>query len=294
MPFRVLNNNEDENIIKSAVKEKMSTQLPFSLKDYQQAAREYYYRICNKNYRALVIDYDNTIHNKHEKVLIESSIRQFLNEMLGKGIIIGIATGNGEFIQEELREYFDYQYHAAILVGYYNCGIISSLDKEIRQSSGMNKIPLEFRLVKKYFYENGFDEYIISEGFESDNPYELNFFSESGNIGVGYLKRLKEFIVTRTSLKIMNSPHSFDVIPAWTSKPDLCKYISANGIPDDEILTMGDCGNKGESDYELLCRENSLSVNTVSNELYSCWKFTPEKCINLDATWYYLKTIEFM
>ena len=293
MLFRVLKCFENENLINFSVQQKMRTNSQFSLTEYLRAARDYYDGICSRKYRALVIDYDNTIHNKRERLQVEVDIRKILNEMLRNGIIIGVATGNGEYIQEELREYFDYTYHSSIVIGYYNCGIITSLDKDTKLPSGNLEIPMEFRLLKRYYYENGLDAYIISEGFEDDNPYELNFYSEAGEIGVAYLEKLKEFITTRTSLKILNSPHSFDVIPPWISKLDLCKYLRGKGILFNQILTMGDCGAIGESDYELLRCENSLSVNTVSEELYSCWKFTPTECINLDATWFYLKTMEF-
>lgn len=294
MPFRILNINENQGIITCAVQQKIRTEARFSLADYLRSAKEYYYSISTRDFKALVVDFDNTIHNKRERMMVEADIKQFLNEMLRKGIIIGIATGNGEYITEDLREYFDSKYHSAILVGYYNCGIITSLDKDVKPLFGFEKVPLEFRLLKKYYYDNNMDEFIIAEGFESNNPYELNFFTEAGDIGVYNLNRLKEFITARTSLKILDSPHSFDVIPTWISKLDLCKYLSIIGISQDEILTMGDCGAQGESDYELLCRQNSLSVNSISNALYSCWKFTPTECINLDATWYYLKTVEFV
>ena len=284
----------NQSTMDDAIKEKLLSKTPLSREEYRKAGKTYFDRMSCETFKALVLDFDRTIHNKYEETKVEDEIKQFLNEMLAHGIMIGISTGNGEYITEDLKRYFDQQYHSEILIGYYNCGIITSLDKEIRIPSDESLVPMDFSLVKQFFFGEALDQYIIAEGLESNNPYELNFYSDLGNEGAKYLDLLKTYIKTHTSLKILESPHSFDVIPGWFSKADLCKYMEyKHGINSNEILTIGDCGAEGESDYELLCRECSLSVGSVSNALNSCWKYTSADCKNLDATWSYFRTITY-
>jgi hydroxymethylpyrimidine pyrophosphatase-like HAD family hydrolase len=212
--------------------------------------------------------------------------------MLGKGIIVGIATGNGDYIQDELKKYFHKKHHPNVFIGYFHCGFISSLNRSNASFIKSTCFPMDFKLIKEFFFENKLYEHIVSEGFESNNPFELNFFSEEGEKGKQALHTMKKYIEAHTSLKILDSPHSFDVIPRWNSKADLCKYLEYQfGFSQSEILTIGDCGAEGQSDYELLCREDSLSVNTVSKALNSCWKFTKKDCTNLSATWEYIRSI---
>ena len=259
---------------------------------YSEAGLKYFKHIQESNYSAIVFDFDQTIHNKHIVTKVENNIRQFLRHLLENGIIIGIATGNGTYITKTLRDYFDKEYYDKVVVGYYNGGIICSLDKTIESTFSDLDIPLDFKLVKSFYEKQIPKDYIHEEGLYCEqNPYELNFYPTGKNNSDYYFNQLKLFILNNTNLKIMESPHSIDVLPPWISKLDVCKYLDFLGIKQSNILTMGDYGAESQSDYELLCRDHSLSVNNVSAAYNSCWNFAPKGMLELDATWFYLQHI---
>ena len=262
-----------------------------STADYYAAGEHYIKHIQEEKYTAIVVDFDKTIHNKHINTETEIQIRTFLNYLLENGITIGVATGNGEYITEKLRGYFNKKYHSKIIIGFYNGGVITPLDKDFI-IDGNTTIPLDFELVKDFFKAEIPDGYIHEEGLWIErNPYELNFYTINDNDEY-YLDLLKTFIKTNTDLKILQSPHSIDVIPSWISKLDVCKYLNFQGFRQSEILTIGDRGDRNESDYELLCRDYSLSVNTVSNAYNSCWNFAHADLSELEATRFYCQHIK--
>ena len=57
-------------------------------------------------------------------------------------------------------------------------------------------------------------------------------------------------------------------------------------------MTIGDSGDLGGNDYELLYGDTGLSVDYVSKEFNSCWNYALPGMRNLEATEYYLNMID--
>lgn len=259
---------------------------------YYDAAVQYYSSLKDHPFRAIVFDYDLTIHNKHTHTTTEERIFSILNNLLSKGIIIGIATGNGEYIAGEIRDKVHPQYWSNIIMGYYNGGFIISLDSNTVFSDLQEEIPFDFQKIKDFLFTSIPKGKVCADGIEDNNPFQLNFFSDEKG-GLTYVEQIKDFILHHTDLKILQTPHSFDVVPKWVSKTNVCNRICDKGIKPDEILTVGDTGQFGGNDYELLNRKFGLSVNKVSSSIYNCWNFAPESYQNLEATLYYLELLSF-
>ncbi len=62
-------------------------------------------------------------------------------------------------------------------------------------------------------------------------------------------------------------------------------------VPNTEILRIGDAGQIGGNDFELLRDSCSLSADRVSDSLSCCWNFAPSGVRQVDATFFYLKLI---
>lgn len=85
-------------------------------------------RLAQTRFRSMVCDYDGTLCEPGQR--IETDISKRLQSLLAKGWIIGIATGRGKSVRDDLRETIDPSYWPRILVGYYNASEIAPLDDD--------------------------------------------------------------------------------------------------------------------------------------------------------------------
>lgn len=288
-----LQNKHSDFSIFEAVKRKRAISNSSTLDCCYCSAIEYLHALKSQTFRGIVFDYDLTLHNKHKETEVENSIFTILNQYLSKGIQIGIATGNGEYIAQEIRIKIHSDYWNNVIMGYYNGGFIIPLGFNKSFSDLQASPPEDFKKMINFI-----DNYIpkgkiCSDGIVDNNPFQLNFFSDEDD-GTFYVDLLKKYIREHTVLKILQSPHSFDVVPTCSSKLNVCNYMCQNGLNPHEILTIGDSGNYGGNDYELLNRKYSLSVDQVSGSIDNCWNFSPCNIQNLDATLFYLEKLHLI
>ena len=94
-------------------------------------------------------------------------------------------------------------------------------------------------------------------------------------------------------LKLLISSHSVDVIPKNISKRNILeglRQVRAD-IISERVLFIGDCGQCGGNDFEMLEEPCSLSVDGVSPALDSCWNLARPGERNVNATADYLDGI---
>ena len=257
---------------------------------YYYAAKRYCNSLKSHAFRGIVFDYDLTLHNKHKYIKTEDKLFAILNLYLANGIQVGIATGNGEYIAKDIRSKIHPSNWPNVIMGYYNGGFIIPLDCNRTFSDAQAEIPDDFIKTIMYLRESIPKGKICVDGIENPNPFQLNFYSDEDD-GAFYIGLLKDFILEHTELKILRSPHSFDVVPSWISKLNVCSYMCSQGLDQQEILTIGDSGHVGGNDYELLNWRYSLSVNSVSDSPNNCWNFSPQNIQNLEATLFYLQCL---
>lgn len=151
-------------------------------------------------------------------------------------------------------------------------------------------VPSEFLEIINYF--NSIREQLSTEinldGIEDKNPYQLSVI---GEISCADKNLLLEYFDMFKTVKIVESSHSLDVIPLTSSKNNIFDYFEKKGYKQEEFLKVGDSGHLGGNDFELLQGGNSLSVDSVSNSMISCWNFMPLGVRGLEATLYLLKKI---
>jgi len=111
---------------------------------------------------------------------------------------------------------------------------------------------------------------------------------------------LKEIIAKcdfNNKVKILESSHSFDVIPHFISKNklvDRMKTLAKEKRISEDILCIGDKGKWPGNDYDLLSTLYSLSVDTTSMDPKSCWNLSLPGYKGIQSTIYYLDSISIL
>lgn len=257
------------------------------------AARKAYNELCFREYKALVFDYDGTLHDKRfsdETNESEKCIFNKINDLLKNGVTIGIATGRGKSVRRELQKVIKPEYWNNVLISYYNGGVTGLLADEKQPDKFAAPVPVAFSRVNEYLQESFLDEDYELDGIRDQNPYQLTMISPV----VGIVEGLKKYLDEIPDIKIVQSSHSIDIIPKSSSKNNIFNGLRSLGIDENEVLCIGDAGHAGGNDYELLNRWNALSVDSVSNQPQVCWNFASMGNRNLDATNEYLGWINIV
>lgn len=260
------------------------------LQEYITAGRKYFNRLMSKSFKGIVFDYDGTLHDKNSFNEIERQLFIKLNELLENGIRLGIATGRGKSVRKELQKVIDKKFWEKIIVAYYNGGVIGKLADASQPDKSVGMFPEAFgriaELIKPYAQSLSVD------GLDDQNPYQLTIMSNGDCEEHLYWRLLKEQIAEMKDVKVLSSSHSIDIVPLESSKNNIFDYLGNWGYDRDDFLVIGDSGQFGGNDYELLKNSYALSVDYVSEAMDSCWNFAYPGLRNLEATQFYLDMIE--
>lgn len=266
-----------KDTIEMAAYRKAMKQQGIGIEEYRKYGRIYWDNLLNRSFKGIVFDYDGTLHDKNTISKTEERLFVKLNELLENNIIICIATGRGKSVRKELQNKIARKFWNQVVIAYYNGGVIGSLDDDTKPNKNAVKMP-------KVFNE------IISElslpNIEQ-NPYQLTLIKDELNMTSIEFQLLKEKILDVKDVRIMETNHSIDIIPLSSSKRNIFKKYNL-----EDFLEIGDSGNYGGNDYELLSGENGLSVDYVSRNFRNCWNYALPGMRNLEATEYYLEMIE--
>lgn len=256
---------------------------------YEKEAEDFWHTLTRTKWSALVFDYDGTLHWKgKEESEVERHIFSLLNELLSYGVVIGIATGRGKSVRQEMQKKIETQYWNMVGIGYYNGAVGGWLGDD---SMPANKEPIDEQLSGLYDSVSRVEEltsYI--SGLEEPKPkqWSLGLRSRQGKDIAEAI--LCEKVWQNQTLKIVASSHSVDVIEKNTSKKNIIGFLKSKyeDLKIEECLFIGDSGSYGGNDFEMLTM-NGLSVDLVSRQMDSCWNFAPLGKRQLEATLYYLQ-----
>jgi len=98
----------------------------------------------------------------------------------------------------------------------------------------------------------------------------------------------------RHGWRVFSSGHSVDLLDANTSKINVVERMKSDlNIQNVEFLMIGDAGQIGGNDHELLRNTYSLSADKVSDSPTCCWNLVPPGVRQADATSFYLNSMSF-
>jgi fructoselysine-6-P-deglycase FrlB-like protein/hydroxymethylpyrimidine pyrophosphatase-like HAD family hydrolase len=245
--------------------------------------KKYYDIFLNKlhstSFNQLVFDFDATLKDRDSNQKIENEIFLLLNKFISYGISIAIATGRGKSVRSDLQARIARKYWDNIRIGYYNGGDISSLADNNAPNKNIDTFPLLEEIAHKL-------NYIFTDIKYDLRPKQITVFLSNTN-QLTCKNIVLELVRKYTQLKAVMSGHSVDIIPVETSKLNLIDRCK-------KTLCIGDSGQYGGNDYELLSHEYSLSANHTSMDLNSCWNLAPLGIINSRATLFYLRCMEII
>ena len=243
-------------------------------------------------FRAIVFDYDGTLCSSQRKDSPPSGpIVERMMRLLDAGIVVGVASGRGDSIQEHLRDVLPSEAWSKVHLGLYNGGWIGLLDEEIDKGVVTNEFLSHVRRILGRLESLG----VPIERVRETYPHQISVrFKEGANAE-------NMWFVIADSLRqagldpstVVRSKHSVDVLAANVNKSHLvANMIQVRGIDPYEIVTMGDQGAWPGNDASLLEHRFSLSVDQPSRRLDRGWKLAPHHKRDVDATIWYLDHAE--
>lgn len=237
----------------------------------------------------VVFDYDGTIvaterrREPPKPVLIEQLVR-----LHAAGMRIAFATGRGGSVGERLREILPLDILSSILIGYYNGGHIRTADVDIRSDR-----PAQDPSIAE-----------TAGWLESRPDLLVEKKVKRGELQITLdhklLRRPYRFALdlrgcpamTEGRIRIQASGHSFDIVPATSSKLAVVDAIRARLGAGEEVLCFGDSGSKTGNDHELLSHPFGIGVGSVCGSAGGCWTLFGDRPAGPDAVLAVLRFLE--
>jgi HAD superfamily hydrolase (TIGR01484 family) len=246
-------------------------------------------KLKSTRFSGIVFDYDGTLCDLLDRYLpLKKEVKDALNNLLSQDIPIGIATGRGRSVQQNVRQIIDEKYWEKILVGNYNGASILSINEEPQASDKCISSALKKAgtLLK--------DDLLLKNHTKIETrakQISVSFLSWSHKVSL--LNRISEILNGLNQLKIVYSEHSIDILDPDVSKLKVIEALEVSiEKKEKNILVIGDQGQFGGNDFEMLNQPYSLSVNRISTSLTTCWNLSPLGLRGSKATLSILKAIK--
>ena len=241
--------------------------------------------ISAKKFGAIVFDYDGTLcDSEHRLTHPSKEIEGKLTELLDNGITIGIATGRGKSVRDALQKIIPEKYWSKVLVGYYNCSDIGKLEDNSIPSKKPTNDPNLCEILKLLEKQK-----IISKDDKVTSRLRQITLENLVFNAHDLIQKIKAIDSSKLkNIKIVESSHSLDLLSNDVSKLVLVEQIKKNLSDPYEILCIGDKGKEPGNDFELLSYPYSLSVDTVSNDVKTCWNLITLHKFGESATYEYI------
>ena len=215
-------------------------------------------------FTGLAVDYDGTLCARDRRFEpLEKDIQAELNRLLGEGAILGVATGRGGSVHEQLRDSLHKRYWHRVVVGLYNGAKILQLSDELEESA--DEIPHLLDAVRSRL-----QPLAVMLGLDMvTRPHQVSLRSNNGIDPYELRTVTIEHLAEIDGVSTVASSHSVDILPSGTSKTAVVDALDAeqSGC----VLRIGDQGSAGGNDFELLNTGLSVSVDRVSSSLETCW-----------------------
>lgn len=234
---------------------------------------------------AVVLDYDGTCVPTPRRT--EPPAREVQDEMhrlLEHGVRIAFASGRGPSVIDELRRWVRQPFWNDVVVGIYNGAVINSLAEDVERGTVADgDLATAADLLSRR---------LVGDGWElSARRWQVTV--ERGgtalaDAGAAVAALIEPELGER--LKVVESGHSVDIVWRSTSKRAVVDHL---GVDRSEVLLIGDQGDVGGNDFELLSYSDfSLSVDRVSADGSRCWNLSEDGTAGPALLTRYLRAVQ--
>jgi hypothetical protein len=240
---------------------------------------------------ALVLDYDGTLCTKDDRFdgLREDIVAECVR-LLKAGVRLGIATGRGKSVRDELQKVLDEELWPLVHLGHYNGTDIGALEDDSSPSKGG---PKEQALMRAHDLLTG-DAWLTATANLTPRPQQIAV-EPKGAVRTDALAAHVMALLAPLDgdgVRIVVSSHSLDVLGPTRGKGSLVSWMRQRIGAGREVLCIGDRGAWPGNDYSLLAEPLSLSVDEVSSLNDACWNLAPLGVSGPDATLLYLRSVK--
>ena len=247
---------------------------------------QWHRELAEVRFSALVLDYDGTCCDTQDRYKpLDSSIADPLANLASSGLVIAFASGRGRSLHNEARNWIPRDQWPNTLIGLYNGSAIISLADEV----GDFTVPHpELEAAADRIEEaSGVLSLIVERRRTQVSVTSKEFLTGSALLPLvrsvlhqGALPNVRSFA----------SGHSVDIVRAGTTKGAVIDQIMQ--IHGGEVLAIGDQGQDGGNDFELLARTRwSLSVDRVSPDTSRCWNLSDTSATGPRLLRHYLSSL---
>lgn len=229
---------------------------------------------------AILLDYDGTLVTTEAR--LEPPSRELVAELTrlaDGGLALGFATGRGGSAGVALRDALPQRLHPRVTMGYYNGGHLRSLEVDIES----DRPPTDPDLASLADWIEAGD--MLARGVKlKRGEVQLTVRHSELTDPKAFVAAVGAFpAVTAGRLKMLSSHHSFDILPAATSKTAVTVHMQSAIGEARRVLAIGDSGEPGGNDSELLDRPPSISVDGVCGHLDGSWSIFGRSATGPDA-----------
>jgi len=243
------------------------------LLNFWQAAHTQFCRaLGSATFGAVVFDYDGTLCDPVNRFDgIRKEVAEALNGLLSRGILIGIATGRGGSVREDLSQQIPESSWENVLIGYHNgaeIGVLSDISQPPENAELSEALQPVWGLLASDPRTAKFAKLRQSASQITIRP----------NDGVeDMVWPIVRHYAATYGIPAVKSTHSLDLLAPGVGKRRLVDAVRARlrDSSHQEVLLIGDQGEWPGNDYELLAEPHSLSVDRVSPDPTTCWNLLP-------------------
>lgn len=259
--------------------------------DWTRAYSSFIARLSAADFGGFVFDFDGTLCSTDERFDgIRPAIAAHLRRLLDAGAVLGIATGRGKSIREDLRRKLPTDFWPAVVVGYYNGGDIATLrDGDRPAADGPCRLPGGLSAALQT------NAALARLARITVRPLQITIEAVRGGSTEGLYSLVASIVQPHNGVSLVRSSHSLDILAPGVSKLAVIDRVRQALAADDramkEILCIGDRGAWPGNDFALLAEGPSLSVDEVSPAIDTCWNIAPAGYRGVQATLSYLTAI---
>lgn len=247
----------------------------------RQAFSDYIKNLQKSTFGALVVDFDGTVAAPGiGSCALDPKVQKLFIKLLDAEIPIYFATGRGDSIQKNLILSFPKAHWSRIFVSYYNGAFTLPLSE-----SAAFRDQLKQHQVIDDFYEVLEKDALLRSDCEINNKFcQITIKVKKARLNTVNLL-IAELVAKEaaSSLRVVQSSHSIDIIPLGNTKFSTIQFASKSLKSSHHVLTVGDRGALPGNDFDLLSHSKSLSVDVVSSSLNSCWNLLPAGLRNIQG-----------